>query len=246
MPDFPTNLASIGGHEPRPTLHLFGEPSVTFGQRQVEVPRSCQRLVVFVALRRCRVGRLHAAGTLWPIKDEARACGNLRSALWRLNRMDVRLLDSDKHGILMRDEVLVDTHAVLAWAARVIDGDATLAELRVVPDSVDGLELLPGWYDDWALLERERVRQRLLHALEAQSRQLSVLGLHAGAVEAAMVAVSAEPLRESAQRVLAEAHVAAGNRVEARRCLGVFTELLERELGVRPDPELLAVVRTSP
>ncbi|MGW2995279.1 bifunctional ornithine acetyltransferase/N-acetylglutamate synthase, partial [Streptomyces sp. NPDC001193] len=33
--------------------------------------------------------------------------------------------------------------------------------------AADALDLLPGWYDDWVLLEQERVRQRLLHALEA-------------------------------------------------------------------------------
>ncbi|WP_159403728.1 AfsR/SARP family transcriptional regulator [Streptomyces sp. NRRL S-646] len=219
---------------------------MTLGLRTLEVPRSCQRLVVFVALRRCRVGRTHVAGTLWPVKDEARAGGNLRSALWRLNRMDVPLLDSDRNGFLMRHEVVVDTHTVSAWASRVIDGSATLPELRTVPDNLAALELLPGWYDDWALIERERLRQRLLHALEAQSRQLSTLGLHAEAIEAAIVAVGAEPLRESAQRVLAEAHLAAGNWVETRRCLHLYAELLDRELGVRLAPDLAELVRDAP
>ncbi|MEV4227887.1 bacterial transcriptional activator domain-containing protein [Streptomyces bobili] len=244
--DFPESLVALGGDEPRPILHLFGDPCVTVGTRIMEVPRSCQRLVVFVALRQCRVGRVHVAGTLWPVKEEARAGGNLRSVLWRLNRMNVPLLDSDKNGFLIRDEVVVDTHAVKAWASHVIDGSATPAELRTVPDNLDALELLPGWYDDWALIERERLRQRLLHALEAQSRQLSTLGLHAQAVEGAIVAVGAEPLRESAQRVLAEAHLAAGNRIEACRCLRFYAQLLARELGVSLPPDLAELAAPRP
>jgi DNA-binding SARP family transcriptional activator len=101
----------------------------------------------------------------------------------------------------------------------------------------------PGWYDDWVLLERERVRQRLLHALEALSRQLAGAGRCAEAVEAAMMAVTAEPLRESAQRVLIQAHLAEGNWVEGRRTLEAYRDVLDRELGVQPDPELAALLR---
>jgi DNA-binding SARP family transcriptional activator len=91
-------------------------------------------------------------------------------------------------------------------------------------------------------LERERIRQRMLHALEALSRALTARGRHAEAVEAAMTVVSAEPLRESAQRVLVEAHVAEGNWVEARRTYGAFRRLIRRELGVEPSRELTAFV----
>jgi len=93
------------------------------------------------------------------------------------------------------------------------------------------------------LVERERVRQRLLHALEALSRQLADAGRCAEAVEAAMLAVSAEPLRESAQRSLIRAHLAEGNWIEGRRSFETYRKLLYRELGTQPDPDLAALVR---
>jgi len=65
----------------------------------------------------------------------------------------------------------------------------------------------------------------------------------AEAVEAAMIAVSAEPLRESAQRILIEAHLAEGNWVEGRRSFEAYRDLLARELGTGPGPELAAMVR---
>ena len=107
------------------------------------------------------------------------------------------------------------------------------------------IDLLPGWYDDWALVERERVRQRLLHALEALSCQLARAGRCAEAVEAAMMAVTAEPLRESAQRVLIQAHLAEGNWVEGRRTFEAYRDVLDRELGVQPDPELAAMAPSA-
>ena len=223
-------------------LHLFGGPFVTFGRRQLSVPEGSKRLLTFVALHRGRVERRYAAGVLWPADNDNRAAGNLRSALWRLNGTGVQLLSADKHGLVMREDVLLDVHVISAWAARLIDGSASDHDLAVMPWGVDALDLLPGWYDDWALLERERMRQRLLHALEAMSRQLVRMRRCAEAVEAAIIAVGAEPLRESAQRTLIEAHLAEGNLIEGRRSFRAYQDVLDRELGAKPDPELAALV----
>ena len=76
-------------------------------------------------------------------------------------------------------------------------------------------ELLPHWYDDWVVIERERFRQLRLHALDALCESLAAAGRYAAAVEAGRASVAAEPLRESAHRLLIQAHLAEGNR--ARR-----------------------------
>jgi DNA-binding SARP family transcriptional activator len=226
-----------------PVVHLFGGPYVMLGGQRRQVPEGSKRLLAFVALRHGRVERRHAAGALWPFGDDPRAAGNLRSALWRLRGAGVDILVADKWSLALRDSVLVDTHLVGAWANRLIDGTPLPDDLMIIRAQVDALDLLPGWYDDWAVMERERLRQRMLHALEALCRQLAALGRHADAVEAAMTAVHAEPLRESAQRALIEAHMAEGNWVEARRGYAAYRELARRELGVEPSRELTALVQ---
>jgi DNA-binding SARP family transcriptional activator len=241
--DFVHTLIAREGIEASPVLHLFGGPFVTYERQRLDVPEGSKRLLVFVALHRGRVERRYAAGALWPLGNDVRAAGNLRSALWRLNRSGIRLLSADKHCLAVREGVLVDVHLVSSWAARLIADAASEEDLGVMPCGVDALDLLPGWYDDWALVERERVRQRLLHALESLSCRLSEAGRCAEAVEAAMMAVSAEPLRESAQRSLIQAHLAEGNWVEGRRCFEAYRKLLHRELGVPPHPDLAAMVR---
>lgn len=230
------------GDDGPPFLHLFGGPVVTRGSVRIEVPEGCKRLLVFVALHRGLVGRRHAAGRLWPVVDDARATGNLRSALWRLNRADLRLVWSDKHGLRMRDEVVIDVDVVSAWAARLIAGAPSDHDLTVMPVGIDAIDLLPDVYDDWALLERERIRQRILHALEALSRELARRGRSAEAVEAAMTSVAADPLRESANRALIEAHLSEGNWNEARRSYGAYRSVLARELGLRPAADIAAMV----
>jgi DNA-binding SARP family transcriptional activator len=221
-------------------VHLFAGPYVTVGSERREVPEGSKQLLAFVALRRRRVERRQAAGTLWPVGDDERAAGNLRSALWRLRRAGINVLAADKCSLALCADVLVDLHLVEQWATRLIEGRPTGRDLAVSPSLADALDLLPGFYDDWALMERERTRQRILHALEALSERLAAAGRYADAIEAAMLATSAEPLRESAQRVLIKAHVAEGNLTEARRSYRAYHDLMHRELGVVPSDDFSA------
>jgi DNA-binding SARP family transcriptional activator len=99
-------------------------------------------------------------------------------------------------------------------------------------------ELLPDWYDEWVVVERERYRQVRLHALEALCVELASTGDYADAVEAGLAAVTMEPLRESAHRALMVAHLAEDNAVEALREFRAFSRLLHEELRLDPSPRI--------
>ena len=105
-------------------------------------------LLVFVALGTGRVDRRYAAGSLWPLGNDERAAGNLRSALWRLKLAGIDLLDSDKCSLFLRPGTVVDVSVLCDWAARLVDGSATQADLCAVNWRNDAMDLLPGWYDD--------------------------------------------------------------------------------------------------
>lgn len=226
-------------------VHLFDGPYVTVGADRRNVPEGSKHLLAFVALRRRRVERRQAAGALWPVGDEERAAGNLRSALWRLRRARIDVLVADKWSLALGSDVRVDLHALEEWATRLIDGSADGQNLTIPPSACDALNLLPGIYDDWAIIERERIRQRVLHALEALSGRLSAVGRFADAIESAMLATSAEPLRESAHRALIKAHVAEGNLSEARRSYLAYRALMRRELGIFPSENFTATLGTD-
>lgn len=224
------------------TLCLIGGPYVLAGGRPHAVPEGSKRVVVFVALHGGRVDRRFLAGTLWPDGSDSRAAGNLRSALWRLRCVGVDILEADKCVVRLRPDVILDVDGVSGWAGRVIDGTASEADLHIMTWDPEATDLLPGWYDDWVSFSRERMRQRLLHALEILSCRLVSLGRYAEAVEAALDAVELEPLRESAQRVLVQAYLAEGNVGEARRAVATYEERARQELGVLASPSLHALV----
>jgi DNA-binding SARP family transcriptional activator len=221
-------------------VHLFAGPYVTVGTERREVPEGSKQLLALVALRRRRIERRQAAGTLWPFGDEERAAGNLRSALWRLRRAGINVLVADKWSLALGHDVQVDLHLMEQWAARLIEGRVAMGDLAVSPSVADALDLLPGFYEDWALMERERIRQRTLHALEALSERLTAVGRFADAIEAAILATNAEPLRESAQRTLIRAHIAEGNLTEARRSYRAYHDLVHRELGLTLPDDFVA------
>jgi DNA-binding SARP family transcriptional activator len=228
------------------TLCLLGGPFLIKNGRRLEIPEGSKRLIVFVTLNGGRISRRSAAGVLWPHGTDDRAAGNLRSALWRLRGAGIHVLHADKCMLYLDPEVSVDITQLSQWATSVIDGGAGGADLLTVDMSPEALDLLPGWYDEWVIFERERLRHRLLHAMESLVRQLIAHGQFADAVDIAVSAVGADPLRESAQRVLIEAHLAEGNFVEARRAYTAYDEMLSAELGVSPSVELAEMVRRGP
>ncbi|HEX2156656.1 MAG TPA: bacterial transcriptional activator domain-containing protein, partial [Actinomycetes bacterium] len=104
-------------------------------------------------------------------------------------------------------------------------------------------DLLPDWYEDWVVLERERLRQLRLHALEALCARLTGAGRFGAAVQAGLAAVAGEPLRESAHRTLIRAHLAEGNPGEAVRQYHLYRRLLTDELAIEPSPAIRGLVQ---
>jgi DNA-binding SARP family transcriptional activator len=207
----------------------------------VHVPISAQRLLAFLALHDRPLHRAYVAGALWlkHSDDQGQAC--LRSALWRLSSQGLRLVDSCARDLQLLPTIQVDFRLAAEIAHRIV-GDSDESRTEDADELIRAGELLPDWYDDWVMIERERLRQLRLHALEVICRRLSAMGLFGPAVDAGLAAVLGEPLRESAQRALIEAHLAEGNRSEAIRQYNLYRDRLSAELRLEPSPGLRCLV----
>ena len=197
----------------------------------IDLPNAAQRLVAFVALHERPVLRDYAAGTLWLETTDEHAAGNLRSTLWRVQTRAPGLLRVESHALRLDPHVRVDLHDARRGAQHELGADAGHP---CDPNMFAG-DLLPGWYDDdWAILERERFRQLRLNALDALCDRNLREGHLGEALQAGLLSVAGEPLRESAHRCLIRVHLAAGNAGEALRQFELCRRLLHEQLGVEP------------
>jgi DNA-binding SARP family transcriptional activator len=144
----------------------------------------------------------------------------------------------------LADGVRVDVREFTEWARLVLDPAAAMDGM-VAPDVGMRGELLPGWYDDWVLIARERLRLLRVHALEVLAGKLTDAGRYSEALQAAYAAVGTEPLRESAHRAVVQVHLAEGNMAEVVRAYWAFRTLVATELGVTPSPLMEQLVRPA-
>ncbi|MER5456559.1 BTAD domain-containing putative transcriptional regulator [Micromonospora sp. NPDC002389] len=220
-------------------LHLLGGFRLTHDTTPVVVPRGLQRIIALIGLRPDAT-RAHLAGLLWPEAGEDRALSSLRTALWRLRQDPYCPLTTTADTIRLDPLVTVDVDRLVETAARVRDGQAP-------EDAAEALaagrhDLLPGWYEDWVLTDRERLRQLRLHMLEQVAAQHLAAGRHGEALEAALEAMAAEPLRETPHRLVVRIHLAEGNAFEAVHAFYVYRDLLLRELRLEPSPAMSALL----
>lgn len=230
--------ATAGALAPRARLRLLNGFDLRRGDERVVLRPGSERLLAFLALADKSMERTTVAFRLWPDKPEARAIANLRSALWRIRQLPSELIEATTTHVRLDPSVWVDAR----------DG---LEELKhqdpdTLCDAVQGMGLdgvlLPDWYDDWLLTERERLRQLRLHALEEAVAILIERGHLSQAIDLGLRAVAMEPLRESSHRLVIRAHLREGNWAEAIRQYETCSRLLRDELGVPPSEQLRALV----
>jgi DNA-binding SARP family transcriptional activator len=207
----------------------------------VSVNLPAQRLLSFLALQCRPVHRDHVAATLWIDSSDERAAGSLRSALWRLRHSGLDIVDTTGGLLRLDSSVSVDAHRADEWARTLLDPAHVVEQDDI--DRVPRLDdLLPGWYDEWVIVERERLRELLVHALESLCRRLAAGARYGEALEAGFAAVKMEPLRESGHRCVIEVHLAEGNKADAFRQYDFYCRMLANELHMAPSGQMTALV----
>jgi DNA-binding SARP family transcriptional activator len=230
-------------------VSLLGGFSLQKGSQYIPLASSGQRLVALLALQDRPVTRVRAAGTLWPESTAKRSLSDLRTALWRVHQSGEQIVTTTNSSLALKADTDVDVRRLMDLPRQL----GQTAEPGPGPAALDSVtlsdltsELLPDWYEEWVQDEREGLRQTRLHGLEALAVALSQAGRHADAIQAALAAVRVEPLRETAHRTLIRAHLAEGNRCEARRQFQECRRLLREELGVEPSESTRRLAGAEP
>jgi DNA-binding SARP family transcriptional activator len=238
----PGSEGSRNGHGPRIRLQLLDSFEVRRDRELVRLPMCSRRVVTFLALRGHAVLRVHVAGSLWLDSPEERAFANLRSALWRINRSGVELVESSGDALRLAAGVRVDLADAAAFARRLIDS-VPLGVGADVDWSPLTREVLPDWDDDWVLVAREHFRNLSLQALESLCEHLTAQGRLRQALEVGLATFARDPLRESAHRLLVRIYLADGNPFDALRQYRLYRDMVRARLGIEPSPHMRELVR---
>ncbi len=220
---------------------LLGKFEVRLDDQTLEIPlRPAQALLAHLILT---AGTSHRreklAGLLWPDFKESTARSNLRQTLWRL-----RKAVGDEYFLADKVSIAFDANAnyeldVSALKDPSVERASSDELIRVV--SVYQGRLLPGFYDEWVLLEQERLEaiftdrmQLLLDRLTQEERWREVSKWAEG-----WIALGQVP--EPAYRALMIAHAELGNQASVAAVYQRCVETLHDELGVEPSQDTRAL-----
>lgn len=225
-------------------VRLLGQFDIRLDKKRITITsRVAQSLFAYLAMT---AGTSHRreklAGTFWPDTPEENSRKNLRQELWRIRKA----LSSNTNyagDYLLADEYSITFNRNAAYwldVAQLEKPDTDLEELTRCLSLYQG-ELLPGFYEDWILLERERIQSlfdirmgQLLERLIESERWTAVQ-------EQAEHWLALGNTPEPAFRAMMLAYGARGDLAKVtsvyQRCL---TEL-KRQLDLEPSPETRAL-----
>jgi DNA-binding SARP family transcriptional activator len=216
-------------------ITLVDEFALVRGGCRLSVPHMAERVLSYLALVGRPIARRRLAGALWPECIDQYASKSLRTALWRIRRIQDELVEVSSDRVRLDPDVSVDLTTLTDLAHRLIH-DPGPDDLARVPLLLNRGELLPDWDEEWVVADRERYRLARLAALESAAEALLERHQTGPALMAASAVVQVEPLRESSRRIVMLIHLAQGNNVEAIREYVRYRELLRAEFGADPSP----------
>jgi DNA-binding SARP family transcriptional activator len=221
---------------------LLGQFNLKADDRSLDLPsRPAQSLLAYLVLHPdIEHRREKLAALLWPETQDSNARSYLRQALWRVKKTFTEGSLSWQDYLQINDISLRFNNQSDYW----LDADQLTAPTD--PQSVENMieiiklyqgELLPGFYDEWVVLERDRLSSayiqkmnNLLDCLVENRQWDEVLTWSENWI---LHGYSPEP----AYRALMLAHAGRGEQSQVLTTYKRCEEALDRDLGVGPSPE---------
>ena len=223
-------------------IYLLGQFKLDADDQPVELPsRPAQSLLSYLALNAGVTQRREKlAALLWPESSETNARRNLRQALWRIRK-------SLESGSLSGEDFLQISDISVTFNAEAdywLDAQILLetTETQSREQLIKGLrlyqgELLPGFYDEWVILQRDRLenayqqKMNLLLDLLIQSEQWDEV------LEWGEEWIRLGYAPEAAYRALIQAHAGSGDLGMVNATYQRCAESVNRELDLDPSVE---------
>jgi DNA-binding SARP family transcriptional activator len=240
-------------------VFLFGTVRIvlTCQPSPIKLTHTIQGLLAYLLLHRQRSHpREVLAGLFWGDRPEDRAHSCLNTALWRLR------------GALEADGIARGTYVVSTPTGEVgfgLEGsywldvatfEERIAQLLAQPDQglsvADAAELqsaldlytadlLEGFFDTWAIRERERLRDLYINGMAHLMHYHRQQRAFEESLGCGQRILQHDPLREEFHREMMRLYLENGQRALAARQYEICRDLLDTELGIPPMPETQAL-----
>ncbi|GIK41282.1 MAG: hypothetical protein BroJett011_51150 [Chloroflexota bacterium] len=240
-------------------VSLFGSMQIVHHgwSAEMKVTHTVRALLAYLLLQRHRYHpREVLANLFWGEYSETRARSCLSTALWRLRLVlepagispgtYLMTTPSGEIGFNSNSDYWLDVAIFEELAGQVLRQPsegltlATVQEFEQVLPLYTG-ELMEGFYDDWALRERERLRLLYLNSLICLMRYYHHHGAYEQSLNYGQQILKLDPLREEIHREIMRLYLENGQRTLAVRQYEICREILAMELGISPMEETQAL-----
>ena len=209
-----------------------------------------QELLSYLLIHRDRPhSREGLASLLWGDTSTEKSKKYLRQALWHLHAAlnsdnelgtEVLMVDHDWLSLTPHSNLWTDVDVferAFAGAEGVAGRQLDTEKAHALKDAVSlyNDDLLPGYYQEWILFERERLQNMYLLMLDKLIVYLQYQGEYEVAQGYGATILRYDPARERTHRQLMHLYSLAGDRTSALRQFERCALALKQELGVKPE-----------
>ncbi len=224
-----------------PKVYLLGEPKVVLGKKEYRFQANRRsQLLAYLAYKHQKLSRDQLADVFWSHTDSQAARRNLRKVLFEAKNLEWAVgFEQDEQGaswLVVTDVATFEealSHKDWAKAIEVYSG-SFLKDL----ESEDGAE-----FETWLEQERLRLEELYQQAAEKYAEALEKQGDVETALNFLRKTLERDPLNEAIHRTIIRLEFNRGNSEAAFEQFEHCREVLQKELGVEPLEETIALLK---
>ncbi len=219
-------------------IRLLGQFDLQLDGKPVEIPsRPAQSLLAYLALTAGITHRRERlAGLIWPDIPELDARRNLRRALWHIRKTVQGQAPLRVDDITVAFDAGPDIWVDVLVVSQKFSSEKTVEELIQIVSAYGG-ELLPGFYDEWVIVERERLQALFEGRIKLLLDRLVEAHAWDEVVEWGEKWIAFGGATEPAYQALMTAYSGRGDLSGVGQTYRRCAEALSRDLGVEPSEE---------
>jgi DNA-binding SARP family transcriptional activator len=242
-------------------IYLFGKFCVRRNEQVLDGfdARKVQEFFSYLLLQRDHsLPRETLASLMWPDTTTVQSKKNLRQALWQLQsalgsqnervKDRILLVESEWVQLNSQADLWLDVAAfeqVFNLIQKTPGQELDSSQVQLIQDTVQLYQgpLLEGWYQDWCILERERLQSMYLAMLDKLMSYCEAHHDYETSLLYGMRIMCYDRARERTHRRMMRLYYLIGDRAEALRQYERCSAALEAELGVSPSKSTVAIYR---